>query len=196
MTPRKLETGSFVRTATGHFVGGDLAIVRSHDDYLFLALVDVLGHGPQAYSTAIELEEVIVGWNDPFDILALMKALHEHQRQGRGAVISLCTIESHSGNVRYVGIGNATCRTMGRHPHHMLTREGVVGHTLRTPSIEVMTLDQHDILLLYSDGVSSHFEIEKPGQLFFDPLDRIARRVVEQFGRNHDDASCIVVRYA
>ncbi|QDU78231.1 Stage II sporulation protein E (SpoIIE) [Bremerella volcania] len=196
MTPRKLDTGSFVRTATGHFVGGDLAIVRSHDDYLFLALVDVLGHGPQAYSTALELEEVILGWKDKFDILALMKALHNHQKQGRGAVISLCTIESDSGDVRYVGIGNATCRMMGEHPHHMLTREGVVGHTLRTPTLERMTLDQHDILLLYSDGVSSHFELAEPCQLFFEPLNSVARRVVEQFGRDHDDASCIAVRYA
>lgn len=196
MTPRKLEAGSFVRTAVGHFVGGDLAIVCSHEDYLFLALVDVLGHGPQAYSTALDLEEVILGWNDKFDILALMKALHEHQKQGRGAVISLCTIESQTGEVRYVGIGNTTCRTMGEHPRHLLTREGVVGHTLRTPSVERMTLEQHDILLLYSDGVSSHFEVEEPCQLFFDPLDNVARRVVEQFGRNHDDASCIAVRYA
>ncbi|WDI44531.1 SpoIIE family protein phosphatase [Bremerella sp. P1] len=196
MTPRKLETGSFVRTAAGHFVGGDLAIVRPDEDYLFLALVDVLGHGPQAYSTALELEEAILGWDDTFDILALMKALHVHQKHGRGAVISLCTIESLTGEVRYVGIGNATCRTMGLHPHHMLTREGVVGHTLRTPSIERMTLDQHDILLLYSDGVSSHFEVQEPCQLFFEPLDNVARRVVEQFGRGHDDASCIAVRYA
>lgn len=196
MTPRKLETGSFVRTATGHFVGGDLAIVQTHDDYIFLALVDVLGHGPQAYYTALELEEVILGWKDKFDILTLMKALHEHQKQGRGAVISLCTIESLSGDVRYVGIGNATCRTMGEHSHHMLTREGVVGHTLRTPSVERMTLEQHDVMLLYSDGVTSHFEIEEPSQLFFDPLDHVARRVVEQFGRDHDDASCIAVRYA
>lgn len=196
MTPRKLETGSFVRTANGHFVGGDLAIVRSFEKYLFLALVDVLGHGPQAYSTALELEEVILDWDDKFDILALMKALHDHQTQGRGAVISLCTIESLSGDVRYVGIGNATCRTMGEHPHHMLTREGVVGHTLRTPSIERMTLDQHDLLLLYSDGVSSHFEMDEPSQLYFDPLNSVARCVVEQFGRTHDDASCIAVRYA
>jgi len=196
MTPRKLETGSFVRTAAGHFVGGDLAIVQPHDDYLFLALVDVLGHGPQAYSTALELEEEIRGWKEKFDLLSLMRRLHHHQQQGRGAVISLCTIETNSGEVRYVGIGNATCRTMGEHPHHMLTREGVVGHTLRTPSVERMRLDQHDILLLYSDGVTSHFEIEEPFQLFFEPLDHVARRVVEQFGRRHDDASCIAVRYA
>ncbi len=196
MTPRRLETGSFVRTAAGHFVGGDLAIVRSHENYLFLALVDVLGHGPQAYSTALELEEVILDWEDKFDLVQLMRALHAHQKQGRGAVISLCTIESVTGDVRYVGIGNATCRTMGEHRHHMLTREGVVGQTMRTPSVDRMTLDQHDILLLYSDGVSSHFEMDEPFQLFFDPLENVAQRVVEQFGRRHDDASCIAVRYA
>ncbi len=196
MTPRKLEAGRFVRSAAGHFVGGDLAIVKFHSEFCFIALVDVLGHGPQAYSTALQLEEEIENWADKFDLLSLMKSLHRHQQNGRGAAIGLATVEPRSGQVRYVGIGNATCRTLGEAPHHMLTREGVVGQTLRTPSLEIHKLTPHDVLLLYSDGVTSHFDVEDRFQLFFEPIDRVARYVVEAFGRSHDDASCIAVRFA
>ncbi|MFA8016605.1 SpoIIE family protein phosphatase [Bremerella cremea] len=195
MTTTQLQTGRFVRNAVGHCVGGDLAIVEIEPEFVFLALVDVLGHGPQAYSTAIEIEEAIRGWTPKWDLLSLMRYLQEHQAKGRGAVVGLVTIEPSTGAVRYVGIGNTVCRTLGTHPRHMLTREGVVGQTMRTPSLETQTLQEDELLLLHSDGVSGRFELDQCPQLRCDTSQRAAQRVVETFGQPHDDASCIVARF-
>lgn len=196
MTLPKLETGQYVRNAMGHFVGGDVAIVEHEPEFVFLALIDVLGHGPQAHHTAVEIEAFIRSWSDKQDLLGLLKALHRQHIHGRGAVIGLCTIEPECGEIRYVGIGNATCRMIGENSRHLLTREGVVGQSIRTPSVEVTNLVSGDLLLLHSDGVSSHFDLDDCPQLRIDSMPTSARRIVMQFGRPHDDASCIAVRYA
>ncbi len=196
MTLHTLETGQYVRSARGQFVGGDVAIVEHDSEFVFLALVDVLGHGPQANATAREIEALIRSWQKKHDLLGLLTAIHKQQVHGRGAVIGLCTIEPKSGEIRYVGVGNATCRMVGENSRHLLTREGVVGQSLRTPSLEVATLAPGDLLLLHSDGVSSHFDLDDCPQLRIDSMSTSAKRIVMQFGRRHDDASCIVVRYA
>ncbi|WP_158265533.1 SpoIIE family protein phosphatase [Blastopirellula marina] len=196
MTQRTLETGQYVRSALGHFVGGDVAIVEPQSEFIFLALVDVLGHGPQAHHTAIEIEAFIRAWENKHDLLGLLAELHQQHIHGRGAVIGLCTIQPDSGEIRYVGIGNATCRMVGENSRHLLTREGVVGQSMRTPSLEVATLVPGDLLLLHSDGVSSRFELDDCPQLRIDSMPTSAKRIVMQFGRAHDDASCIAVRYA
>lgn len=192
----ELEAGSFVRSARGQSVGGDLAIIEPGRGLLFLAIVDVLGHGPEAHSNALELQHAITAWKPKRDLLGLMKALHRHQVQARGAAVGLCTIRPANGEVQYVGIGNAVCRIMGDHSHHMLTREGVVGQTMRTPTVEVTLLSPRNILLLYTDGVSSHFEFSEYPQMVSDGVAVAARKIVDRFGKAHDDAGCIAVRYA
>ena len=42
----------FGRPCVGETLSGDTAVVRETDDVVFVALIDVLGHGPEAYETA------------------------------------------------------------------------------------------------------------------------------------------------
>ena len=50
-----LQHSSRIRPCPGHHVSGDAVVIRELDDGLFVAIVDVLGHGPEAH----ELTHVI-----------------------------------------------------------------------------------------------------------------------------------------
>ena len=52
-----------------------------------------------------------------------------------------------------------------------------------------------DTFVLYTDGVSDRFTSQDyPGVLHHAP-ETVARNIVQRFGKDHDDAACIAVRY-
>lgn len=189
----QLDVGAYARAAEGHQVGGDRALVLLGDQYYLLAIVDVLGHGPEAHQLATRIESFLrENLND--SPLTLISKLHQQLRGSRGAVVSLARFDMATCDVCYVGIGNAVARILGPRHHHLLTKEGVLGHTLRSPREEHLHLSERDLLLIYSDGVSSHFEPTDYRQIYYDPADIVAREVIRRYGKPHDDASCIAMR--
>ena len=51
------------------------------------------------------------------------------------------------------------------------------------------------MVLLHTDGVSERFSPGDCPGLFEQTPEEIAARIVERFGKGHDDAGCIAVRY-
>ena len=52
-----------------------------------------------------------------------------------------------------------------------------------------------DLVVLYTDGVSDRFTSDDyPGLCRHSP-DEVAGNIVQRFGKDHDDAACIAVRY-
>ncbi|MEX1039004.1 MAG: SpoIIE family protein phosphatase [Pirellulaceae bacterium] len=191
--PGQLDVGAYARAAEGQLVGGDRALVLPGAGFYLLAVIDVLGHGPEAHQLASRIENFLRGHLSEKP-LKLINILHQHLHGSRGAVVSLARFEPASGDLRFVGIGNAVGRILGPRHQHLLTKEGVLGHTLRSPREEHLCLTEGDLLLIYSDGVSSHFETSDYRHIHGDPAEIVAREVVRRFGKPHDDASCIAMR--
>ena len=49
--------------------------------------------------------------------------------------------------------------------------------------------------MLYTDGIKEQFQMEDYPQLRYEAAPRIARTIVTRYGKDYDDASCVVVRY-
>jgi hypothetical protein len=64
-----------------------------------------------------------------------------------------------------------------------------------TPVEEVLELSDGDVILMYTDGVRTHFTSSDLPRLRTDPPYSVAAGLVHRFGKWHDDASCVVVRY-
>ena len=58
-----------------------------------------------------------------------------------------------------------------------------------------MTLSYGDVVLLYTDGVKDRFELGEYPQLLQHGAEAIAKTIVQRFGKDYDDASCIALRY-
>src|SRR5262249_16615215 len=100
-----------------------------------------------------------------------------------------------TGRLRYVGIGNTRLRRFGAAETGLVSRDGTVGRYVRTPREQCLQLEASDLVLLTTDGGREHFGPEGYPGLLGDSPAVVARSVVERFGREHDDATCIAVRY-
>ena len=70
----------------------------------------------------------------------------------------------------------------------------MLGHAIRTPNVRSETLFDADTLVLCTDGISEQYDLDEIQGHRTIPADALARRIVEQFGKDHDDATCLVVR--
>ncbi len=191
---RRLEYAKVVRPHLYEHVSGDTAVVREQDHLVLAAIADVLGHGPEAHEVAVQIEKFLMAhWDD--SVVSLMDQLHEHLKGSRGAGAGLCLVDRRSGLLRYTGIGNTVIRRFGSGEARLLSHAGIVGGNRRSPSEEQMTLTPGDVVLLYTDGVKDRFELQDYPQLLHHTAESIARTVVQRFGKDHDDASCIALRY-
>ncbi len=73
--------------------------------------------------------------------------------------------------------------------------DGVLGQTRRSPKEQDLQFASRDVVLLYTDGVPSHFEVNGLRSRSLNYPVSLACAVVEHFGKLHDDAACIAPRY-
>lgn len=174
---------------------GDTGVIVTGDETCFVALVDVLGHGPEARQSAIVAEEFLPACADA-DLAASLKGLHDKLRRGRGAVATLCQLDLASGELVMAGVGNITTRVFGSENTRLLSRDGIVGYSMSTPRVQRLRLRPGDVVLLYSDGIRESFDPHDCPGLLEGSAREIAQRVMGHFRKQDDDASCLVLRYA
>ena len=189
-----LEVASFARPCLGERVSGDAVVIEHRDDILFLAMVDALGHGPQANAVANRAERFLRnGWSS--DVLDTMHRLHSELKGTIGAAAGLCVLDRVTREVRYAGVGNIVLRSFGSQATRFISTDGIIGSRFRTPAVQAAKLNESGILLLYTDGVSDHFDVEQYPQIRYHSAAAIARKVVAGFGKPYDDATCMAMRY-
>ncbi len=188
------DAGCAMRPRHGEEVGGDLALVLPRGDQLLLVIVDVLGHGPLAYPLTQQIAaELSTGTSA--EVRSLMQDLHQRFQGSRGAAIGLCAIDTASGRLDYVGVGNTTLRRFGKGESRLVSQDGVLGQNMRSLKLQTMQLEAGEVLLMHTDGISARFgDTEYPG-LRLHPAQQVADNIVQRFAKDHDDAACVVLRY-
>ncbi len=190
-----LEHASLIRPCQGERVSGDAVVVRPLEGGIFAAIVDVLGHGPEAHELTHVIDAYLARYGSA-DVSGLMTRLHQHLMGTRGAAVGLCAIDAATGRIDYVGIGNTAMRRFGKTETRLVSQDGVLGQNMRTPLPQTLQLEPGDLIVLYTDGVSDRFTSDDyPGVLLHAPKE-VASNIVQRFGKDHDDAACIAVRYS
>ena len=152
----KVDAATFVQPYPGQRVSGDCAVIKELSDGYFLGLIDVLGHGLEANKVAVPAERFLRnrGSGKPSDVL---RDLDTILKGTRGAAAGLAFLETATGIITYAGIGNTVARIIGDNSVSLVSRDGIVGGNSRTPNLLTAKLSRRDILLMYTDGVRSHF---------------------------------------
>ncbi len=191
---QKLTYYTAMRPYFGETVSGDAVVVREVDHGLFVGIIDVLGHGREAHEHA----QVIMRFlqeETSVEPVTVINRLHEHLLGERGSAAGLCFIDGKAGTLRYTGVGNTSIRIFGRREVHLISQDGVLGHRMRPARTESARLSPEDVVVFYTDGVSSHFRLDDYPKLHEDTVRAIASTIVYRFGKRHDDVTCIAVRY-
>lgn len=185
-----MKFGGFSRPFKGLNICGDSFVVEERDGALLAAVIDGLGHGYESWVAASTAVEVIRGSLD-LSVDAIVRRCHQELRVTRGAAIGVLKLDA-GGAGEFCGVGNIEVQSLNGSSPSVFCLAGIVGHNLRTSKVMPVSMRPGDIYCLLSDGVSSrgNFKSCLPG----DP-ESVARRIVEQWGQAHDDATALVVGF-
>ena len=185
---------SLIKPCAGEELSGDVVVIQTLESGLFVAVADVLGHGPKAHELTLVIQAYLGRYANS-DVGALMSGLHQHLQGSRGAVAVLCAMNSETGCAAFAGIGNVSFRRFGSENSRLVSQYGVLGQNMRSPRIQTLQLEANDTVLIYSDGVNDHFTLDDyPGLLCQEPS-QVSSNVIARFGKGHDDAACVAIRY-
>jgi serine phosphatase RsbU (regulator of sigma subunit) len=183
------------RAYGGAGVSGDLEVVACYPGGVLAAVIDGLGHGPEAAAAARAAEEVL-RQRPGETVTDLMALCHEALRRTRGAVISLASFDAASATLTWLGVGNVAGVLLRLSPgalperEGLLSRGGVVG--FRLPRLRAISLPvrRGDVLVFATDGIKADFHRDlTPAR----SIDDLAAWILLEHGRTTDDALVLVV---
>jgi serine phosphatase RsbU (regulator of sigma subunit) len=197
VAPLEVTSGWYGRACHGHAVSGDLAIiveavVQGSPSILRAILIDVAGHGPDAAAVTERLRGApyLTTAADPTELATQLNAA---LRGVRGAAVAIVDLDREQHTARCVAIGSIYLRIEGTNSREIDSQSGVVGEYMPTVRPKVEPIDRGDVVLIASDGVSSRKLSDVPRAWLLAPAERLARRIVHEYGQPHDDATCIVL---
>ncbi|MFY9825845.1 MAG: SpoIIE family protein phosphatase [Thermoanaerobaculia bacterium] len=185
-----MRAGGFSRPYKGLTICGDSFVIEERDGAMLAAVVDGLGHGYESSVAAERASEVIRELADN-SVEAILRRCHEELRITRGAAVGVLKVDAR-GAGEFCGIGNIEVQSLYGPAPSVFCLAGIVGHNLRSFKVMSVTMKPGDIYCLMSDGVSTRGNLKSclPG-----PPETVARRIVEHWGRDHDDATALVVGF-
>jgi serine phosphatase RsbU (regulator of sigma subunit) len=188
------EWAAYNRPCLGERVSGDVAIAVAMEDRLLVVLIDVLGHGVEAHGLATEMGDYV---NErPVAVPSTMiENLHKAFKGSRGAAVGCAVLDARSHGVVFAGVGNPSFRILSSSQSMTLpVSDGIVGREIRTPRDHSAQLQAKALLVGCSDGVAEKFQVADYPQIFSHGVQSVVRSVVRRFGKDYDDATCLVVR--
>ncbi len=169
---------------------GDVVTVTTKPSGLLIAVADGLGHGELAYEAAsafCEFSRKHAGDAIESIISNATKVL----AKTRGAAAALVDIDEDQRILEFVGVGNIELRSLSKERISPVSVPGIVGTSLRRIRSFRYRVHDEDLFIIFSDGISSRFALEE----YRDLSEReVADRILGDFGKSHDDATCVVVR--
>jgi hypothetical protein len=187
-----------VRPCPGEGVSGDRHAVVPSGSGVLVAVIDALGHGKAAESTARRASRILERHADE-PLPAVVRRCHDALRGDRGVVMSVAAIDGARGTMAWVGVGNVSAlllRSVDGAPtrrERLVQAAGIVGAQLPELRVVGVTLSPGDVLLLATDGIREGFGEDLAPQ--GGDLQRLADRVVIDHATRTDDALVLVARY-
>lgn len=195
--PDFVQVGALSLPYPGEPVCGDAWGVHTSPRRCRLVVADGLGHGLLA-SEAARAAVGLMTDDRATSALLLMDAMHQRLRPTRGAAVAIADIDFAADELSFTAIGNiAGCIV---HPlnarRQMISMNGTVGHQMHTPRTYTYPLPPGSLVILHSDGLSTHWSLDKYPGLLGCGASVIAAVLMRDFRRTRDDATVVVVRAA
>lgn len=182
------------RPMPGELVSGDLAFTIEFDSCLLIAMIDVSGHGNNAYKLGQIIQNYLTE-NISKDIVGLLKGLHAVLIGTLGAAVGLFLVNAKKESFQYASVGNTNASRCSGENWKGLSRDGILGHRLPGIHLQDGMLKNGDIFMFWTDGLSESLSAKFTKSIGYESADKIARRLVDEFGKSHDDASCIIFKW-
>jgi anti-sigma regulatory factor (Ser/Thr protein kinase) len=193
------EIGNTMVAYPGEPVCGDQWAASQNFSTQRILLADGLGHG-QAAAEASSAAVTVFERERSLAPAALINRAHAALRSTRGAAAAMAEIHTETHTVQYCGIGNIAAIILdGGVPRHLVSYNGTLGHEVRKSQEfnypwPVLAHRHLPLLVMHSDGLSSHWKLEQyPGLIEHHPS-LIASVLYRDFKRGKDDVTVLVAK--
>ncbi len=160
-----------------------------------LCIVDGLGHGKDAERAAQAAVEYVAGHlGEPLaDIFA---GCNSAIRRTRGVAMGIAIVDEEAGTLTYTGIGNTRAMIVGEAGPvvRLSSNYGIVGGGYRKLTPETVELHPGDLVILSSDGIKERCDLLAYGDALRGDVQQLAVRILQDWGRETDDAAVLVFR--
>lgn len=192
-TPPPPVHGAVCLAKSGETESGDVWALQALPGGWRLVVADGLGHGLYAREAAACAATAVLGARGgPADAL---NTAHMAARPTRGAAMSVAELSAKASEVAYAGIGNigAVLLSPGGQ-RSMVSLNGTLGHGILRPREFSYPLPPECVVVLYSDGLASHWSMESyPGLQSRHPA-LLAGVLYRDHSRRRDDVTVVAVR--
>ena len=193
-SPDSMDVGVVSRAKRNEVVCGDGWGAASFTGRVLLLVVDGLGHGLGAATAAQEAIRIFRS-NSQHGPARIVEAAHAALRSTRGAVLGIAEIDLGQKLVRYAGIGNISGVIVSDgSSRHLVSTNGTVGQDVRKVQEFSYPFRTDAVLVLHSDGLTSHWNLSNyPGLLRKAPA-LIAGILYRDYQRGTDDVTVLAAR--
>lgn len=192
-----LEWGVAGVALPGFSESGDRHVFQAFEGGALVAVMDGLGHGPEAAAAAVEACAILEA-NAEESVISLVWRCHAGLKNTRGATISLASFNFRDSVMTWIGVGNVRgiClradKERNDREESLLLRPGVVGSHLPSLQAAVLPVSPGDSLAFATDGVGSNFDYSSVRS---QPPGRAAESILARYAKGKDDALILVARY-
>ena len=185
-----MRVGVVCRPVKNREVSGDAYLFLEWNAQTLIAVIDGLGHGPEAYNASQKAREYVKD-HAAEDLEAIIRGCHKHIERTRGVSIGLVRIDRKTNLFSCCGVGNIETRILSKRSRHPISTAGIVGYSLKKIRRSEYPYDPGGVVLLHSDGVFTGFDPSKYPNLRRDPQ-RAAEQIMKEWGKETDDATILI----
>lgn len=173
---------------------GDAFYAAQNGKQIFVAVVDGLGHGKEAEEASQAVINSLDGLIDaPFE--ESFPVLNNVLRGTRGAVMTAVRLDEEKREFSHASVGNVEIRIAPYMKHTPVTRPGIMGrHKIDNLAVHNYSWPRKGVLVMYSDGVRGGWDLQKNSELLSHSPSVIAHYLIRHYGRDHDDATALVIK--
>jgi anti-sigma regulatory factor (Ser/Thr protein kinase) len=191
---REVELGAVCLPKKGEEASGDSWSLEPSGDYRTVLVVDGLGHGPNAARAARAATDAFAA--HPADTPAeLMRICHGALAATRGAAGAAARVLAAKKQGAFAGIGNISCRIEATGERRQLvSHSGTLGHVMRRVQEFEFAFPAGALLILHSDGLTSHWVIADYPGLAARHAGLVAGVLYRDHDRGSDDVTVVVLK--
>jgi len=159
-----------------------------------LCVVDGLGHGEHAERAAKAAVDYVARHLSESlgDIFA---GCDLALRNTRGVAMGIARIEQAAHRLAYAAVNNVRAIVADKDIRTLHGTYGIVGAGYRTLTPQTMHIRPGNLVILHTDGVKESMDLWGYDDAFRADVQRLAQKIIEDWGRQNDDAAVLVYRH-
>jgi anti-sigma regulatory factor (Ser/Thr protein kinase) len=191
----RYQIGAVQVSKAGEDACGDDWDWRMRDERVALMVADGLGHGLAAHEAA---REAIMTFRREHELspARVVEDTHAALRATRGAAVAMLALDVERGVARYAAVGNISAVILKADGtrQSLVSQNGTAGYTIPRLQEYNYPIPAASVLVLYSDGLGTHWDLASyPGLRSRHPS-IIAGVLYRDFTRKRDDVTVIVLK--